>query len=49
VDTKLEFVTLLGHTDEVNAVAFSPDSKALASASHDGTVKFSRASEAPEP
>lgn len=29
-----------GHTDEVNAVAFSPDEMLLASASKDGTVRF---------
>src|SRR5580692_11699169 len=32
--------TLQGHTDEVVAVAFSPDSKTLASASYDGTLKL---------
>src|SRR4051812_30926900 len=32
--------TLKGHTDAVVAVAFSPDSKTLASASYDGTLKL---------
>jgi WD40 repeat protein len=32
--------TLFGHTNAVVAVAFSPDSKTLASASHDGTLKL---------
>ncbi|KAI3575832.1 hypothetical protein IWW34DRAFT_749170 [Fusarium oxysporum f. sp. albedinis] len=32
--------TLEGHSDWVNAVAFSPDDKLLASASNDGTVKL---------
>ena len=32
--------TLKGHTDAVVAVAFGPDSKTLASASYDGTLKL---------
>ncbi len=32
--------TLSGHTDEVNSVAFSPDSTTLASGSRDGTVRL---------
>ena len=32
--------TLQGHTDAVVSVAFSPDSKTLASASYDGTLKL---------
>jgi WD40 repeat protein len=35
-----EPVTLKGHTGWVGGVAFSPDGKALATASADGTVKF---------
>ncbi|MFI5953522.1 Hsp70 family protein [Cryptosporangium sp. NPDC051539] len=32
--------TLIAHTDDVNAIAFSPDSKLLASASEDDTIRF---------
>jgi WD40 repeat protein len=36
----MEHSTLTGHSYEVNTVAFSPDSKLLASASNDGTVRL---------
>ena len=32
--------TLKGHTNSIVAVAFSPDSKTVVSASHDGTLKL---------
>jgi WD40 repeat protein len=35
-----ETLTLKGHTDSVNSVAFSPDGARLASASFDQTVKI---------
>ena len=34
-----ETLTLLGHTDQVQGLAFSPDGKALVTASLDGTAK----------
>ena len=37
--TGQELLTLKGHTDQVNSVAYSPDGKRLASASGDRTVK----------
>jgi WD40 repeat protein len=38
--TRQEMVTLKGHDDAVNSVAFSPNGKKLASGSGDGTVKL---------
>jgi WD40 repeat protein len=35
-----EIATLRGHTKLVKCIAFSPDSKCLASASYDNTVKI---------
>jgi WD40 repeat protein len=37
--SKLKF-NLRGHTDDVGALAFSPDGKVLVSGSKDGTVRF---------
>jgi WD40 repeat protein/serine/threonine protein kinase len=37
--TETALLTLKGHTSRIMRVAFSPDGKRLASASHDGTVK----------
>ncbi|MFW6162322.1 MAG: WD40 repeat domain-containing protein [Planctomycetota bacterium] len=42
--------TLVGHRDEVKALAFSPDSRRLATASLDGTAKIWEVTPAtPEP
>ncbi|PSB04666.1 AAA-like domain-containing protein [Merismopedia glauca] len=38
-----EFNRLVGHQDKVNTVIFSPDGKAIASASNDGTIKLWKA------
>jgi WD40 repeat protein len=39
VETGELVMTLRGHTDQVNGVAFSPDGSRLATASYDGTVR----------
>ena len=39
-NTYTEIALLTGHTERVNAVAFSPDSKMLISGSHDNTVRL---------
>ena len=38
VETGKHLTTFSGHTTDVQALAFSPDNKLLASASHDGTI-----------
>ncbi len=40
--TGKEIKTLIGHTDPVNGISFSPNGKMLASASADNTVKLWR-------
>ncbi|OUL18803.1 hypothetical protein BV378_34845 [Nostoc sp. RF31YmG] len=40
VEQTQELNRLQGHSQQVNAVSFSPDSKIIASASDDGTIKF---------
>ena len=38
VESGKHLITFRGHSTDVTAIAFSPDNKLLASASHDGTV-----------
>src|SRR5262249_8094949 len=40
VGTGMPTATLTGHTDQVNAVAFSPDGHTLATTSNDGTLRL---------
>ncbi|MEH1845036.1 MAG: WD40 repeat domain-containing protein, partial [Nostoc sp.] len=40
LETGKEISTLTGHSDSVTSVVFSPDSKTLASASADKTIKL---------
>ena len=43
VATGQELLTLEGHKDQINAMAFAPDGSTLASCSHDGAVRLWRA------
>ena len=40
IDTKLEIATLIGHNNDVNSVAFSPDGKYFASGSGYNKIKL---------
>ncbi|HEY9794625.1 MAG TPA: hypothetical protein V6D30_03210 [Leptolyngbyaceae cyanobacterium] len=40
INTGREICSLSGHSDWVNSVAFSPDSKIFASGSADNTIKI---------
>jgi WD40 repeat protein len=40
IETQKEIVTLQGHSLRVTSIAFSPDSKYLASGSDDKTIKL---------
>ena len=40
VETGQEIKTLVGHSDDVNSVAFSPDGKTVVSGSEDNNIKL---------
>jgi WD40 repeat protein len=44
LDTRQKICTLMGHSDRVHSVAFSPDGQTLVSSSQDNTIKIWRLS-----